>query len=77
MTIDFPQVSKAAAKAKMKRLVGNTLYGRIGFCDIRLHITSDADFKITGQREYTIQLSSTYHVESTMREMYRTNGKKW
>lgn len=76
-TLKFPQVSKSAAESKMKRLVGNTVYGTIGFCNITIKRTSDEEYKMSGQREWWIEMSSTYHVESTMQEMYKTNGKSW
>ena len=76
-TLKFDQVSKSAAESKMKRLVGNTLYGTIGFCNITLKRTSEEEYRMTGQREFWIEMASTYHEESTMQKMYKTNGKSW
>jgi len=80
MTIIKEQVSKSAAHSKMRRLVGNTHYGTIGFCDIHCYqeIPDGIDPKDLPKNEgWVIKLSSTYHAESTMERMYKTNGKEW
>lgn len=78
MTINFEKVSKSAATSKMIRLVGNPIYGTIGFCNIALKHTSKEDARhFGGSVEYWIEMSSTYHTEETMRDMYKTNGKSW
>jgi hypothetical protein len=90
--IKFQQKNKKAAQSKMKRLVGNSCYGTIGFCNFQLvkDVSSYAtkeeieqnpqcvDFLISiNCFDWTIEASSTYHTESTMRNMYKSNGKTW
>jgi hypothetical protein len=80
MTILFKQTSKAAAKSKMRRLVGNTTYGTIGFCNVtcRQAIPHDTDPRFVDKDDYwVIELQSNYHAETTMNRMYETNGKQW
>ena len=80
MKLTFEQTSKAAAKSKMRRLTGNTSYGKIGFCDITCHqaIPCDLDPRCLDKDDYwVIELQSTYHAETTMQRMYETNGKTW
>ena len=91
--IKFKQTSKSAAQSKMKRLVGNSSYGTIGlFCNFLLikdlsRYVSDEEIEQNPNSvgyyidnnmfDWTIQASSTYFSESTMQEMYKSNGKKW
>ena len=91
-TIKFQQTNKKSAQSKMKRLVGNSNYGTIGFCNFQLvkdfsSYVSDEEieqnpncvdyYAHNNMFDWAIQASSTYHSESTMQEMYKTNGKKW
>ena len=80
MKISFGQSSKKNAVSKMKRLGTNSNHIQIGFCSFTLernlpenenpaHVDKD-DF-------WVINAYSTYHSETTMNNMYNTNGKKW
>jgi len=64
------QVSKAAAKAKFRRLtktVGMT-YATIGFSNW---------FLMQENGDWYIVATSTYHPVSSLEDMYKTNGKNW
>ena len=78
-TLKFFQATKSAATSKMRRLVGNANYGTIGFCNIQLKKRYADDYCEYNNidPQFVIELSSNYHSESTMENMYRTNGKKW
>jgi hypothetical protein len=91
-TIKFQQTSKNAAQSKMRRLVGNSSYGTIGFCNFQLvkdysSYVSDEEIEENPYCvdrydhdnifDFAIQASSTYHSEKTIQNMYKSNGKKW
>ena len=91
-TIKFKQKSLLDAQKKMKRLTGNKVCGTIGFCSFTIvkdysdylsqEKIADDPFCINSYEEnnmfaWAIEASSTYHVESTIKAMYETNGKNW
>lgn len=91
MKVIFKQKNKKAAQAKMRRLVNNPKNGTIGFCNFQLvkdfsdyisykEIENNPfiiDYYIENNMyEWAIQAYSTYHAESTIRRMYKTNGKE-
>lgn len=70
-TFVFPQISKAAAKAKFARLQsGAGWYGgkhfTIGFANWTLN-----------EENAEIECYTNYHAESTVLDMYVSNCKKW
>jgi hypothetical protein len=90
--IIFSQTSKKNAESKMMRLVGNKVYGTIGFCNF--HLTKDFSdyvsdkeieenptatdyYEYHNMHKWCIKASSTYHSETTIQNMYKSNGKKW
>jgi len=78
-SLKFNQVSKSAAQSKMRRLVGNSNYGKIGFCDVQLKKLYADDYCEYNniEPEFIIELSSTYHCQMSMERMYKSNGKNW
>jgi len=75
MTVVFAQVNKRAAAAKMKRMGFGGAYGTIGFANVMLKC--DNKNEPIPFQEWYIELESSYHAESTLERMYKTNGKKW
>jgi hypothetical protein len=92
MIIKFKQNSLAEAKLKMKKLVGNTSHGTIGFCNFQ--IAEDFSEYLTDKEiennppcidyylhnklfSYCILASSSYHFEASIIKMYETDGKSW
>ena len=85
-TKKYSQVSKAAAKAKYARMASEM--GRqatvssfeCGFSTwwMGKDITDNASPRdLEDCDDYAIYVSSTYHAESTLDDMYKTNCKKW
>lgn len=83
-TKKYEQVSKAAARAKFNRMQSGV--GRFGQSSFECGFSTwwwgkDIDdnasqFDIDNVA-YAIFVSTNYHVESTLDEMYKTNCKKW
>lgn len=71
----YSQNTNAATKAKWNRMCANrgwvasTKYLQVGFSDWYIQKDELGNYKIVAQ--------TTYHVESTLDEMYKTNFKNW
>lgn len=87
-TKKYPQVSKAAARAKFNRMMSGA--GRFGQQSFECGFSTwwmgkDFDQNEDGSynsnpencEDYAIFVNSNYHVESTLDQMYKTNCKKW
>jgi|GEM_PF-4498141 len=74
--------SFSEAKKKMNDLGFNSKYVTIGFADVILkkenNRTDDDGYeKENYDTWWTITLTSSYHVQQTLQEMYETNGDEW
>lgn len=76
----FQHDNRRSAKSKMARM-GFDNYGTCGFANI--HLTQNPNNDLDEMEMYKsegiwfITLSSNYHVEETMTEMYNKNCKNW
>ena len=82
MEVIFEKKNKKSAQSKMRRLVGNSSYGTIGFTNFTLvkvpHRKEEPEYCFHyGYFDWAIKAYSTYHAETTIRNMYKSNGKKW
>lgn len=79
----YPQVSKAAAKAKFARMASTM--GRqatvssfeCGFATWWWGKDIDDNCNPDDCSDFAIYVSSNYHGESTLDDMYKSNCKKW
>jgi hypothetical protein len=83
-TKKYEQVSKKAARSKFNRMQsGAGRYGQASFeCGFSTwwwgkDLDDNASPYEIDNASYAIFVSSTYHPESTLDEMYRTNCKKY
>ena len=74
-TKKFQQTSNNAAKSKYNRMQHGA--GRHGQSSFECGFSTWWIGKDDDDRNLAIYVSTNYHVESTINEMYKTNCKKW